>query len=90
MPTRKFTARSMALRLGLHPIQPGVVVPKLLQVRPGDLSCHQGIVVRDVGHGVVSTMLELNLQPLLELGHIEFPSTAGIFCGTLTVLNPLQ
>ena len=58
--------------LGLHPIQPGVVIPKLLQVRPGDLSCHQGIVVRDVGHGVVSTMLELNLQPLLELGYIEF------------------
>jgi hypothetical protein len=61
----------VALGLGLHLREAGVVIGELVQVRERDLSGRDLVVIADVRLRVTDAMLELNLEALLELRNVK-------------------
>src|ERR1700719_3558499 len=79
----------VTLGLGLHLGQPGVVVRKLVEVRPGDLPGDCLVVVSDVRRGIPTPMFELDFEPHSKLLQLE-PRTAPVDTNSLTdITGPL-
>ena len=61
----------LAFGLLLHPLEPRVVVGKLVQMGKRDLARHDGIVIGHVRQRVVATVLQLDVHPAAELLEVE-------------------
>jgi hypothetical protein len=61
----------LALGLLLHPLEPCVVVGKLVQVGERELARHDRIVIGQVRSRLVATVLEFDVHPVAELLEVE-------------------